>query len=113
MSSKNITIKISKDFTVYPGARYLTDGPFSGQKFYEDILKGKFGIVWDKKDSKIVIDFDDTYGYASSFISEIFLRLVKDYKDKKKIKEKLIIKTEDDPLLKDLIYKEIEAANSE
>ena len=41
-----IKISIAKDFSLYPGARYRTDGDNSGQQFYEDILKPKFNKVW-------------------------------------------------------------------
>lgn len=105
---KKIEIIISSDFTDAPGARYRKDGPFSGEEFYEDLMKSKLKSVWDNEE-KLYINFDNTMGYASSFISEVFLRAVTDFKDKKKIKEKIIFISEDDPLLID----EIEAAIDE
>lgn len=94
-----IKISIAKDFSLYPGARYRTDGDNSGQQFYEDILKPKFNKVWKDSKKTLLIDFDGTFGYASSFISEIFNSLVKDFKNKKVILKKVIIKSEDDPFL--------------
>ena len=99
MSDDTIKINISEDFTIYPGARYKTDGKYSGEEFYEDILKPKFTKVWEDDDKTMLIDFDGTYGYASSFISEVFIRLGKDFTDKKRIKKKLKLVTTDDPCL--------------
>jgi len=105
-----IQIKVAKDFGVYPGARYRTDGPFSGQEFYEDILKPKFQKAWTDSQKIVFIDLDGTFGYASSFISEIFIRLVKDFEDKKAIIKKLEFKSEDEPLLKKSIIQIINEA---
>ncbi|NMB81866.1 MAG: DUF4325 domain-containing protein [Ignavibacteria bacterium] len=113
MKDKNtFTLKV-KDFTLYPGARYRSDGKFSGQEFYEDFLKEKFDQVWKISDKVLLLDLDGTYGYASSFISEVILRLVKDYKDIDKIKSKLKIKSEDEPILKEIIKDRINETNVE
>ncbi len=103
-------IKIAEDFSIYPGARYKTDGNFSGEQFYEDLLKSKLTEIWDDEDKGIRIDFDGTFGYASSFISEVFIRTVKDFKDKKKIKKKLEFKSDDEPLLIKAILQIIDEA---
>jgi hypothetical protein len=98
MKNNQIVISVAKDFSEYPGARYRTDGDHSGEEFYEEILKPLLTKIWDNE-KVILIDFDGTFGYASSFISEIFIRVVEDFKDKKKIKKKLKFKSEDEPLL--------------
>lgn len=67
-------IKIAVDFTDAPGARYYKDGDHSGQEFYETILKEAFETCSNNND-KLIIDFDDCYGFASSFLSESFGRL--------------------------------------
>lgn len=107
-----IQISIAKDFSIYPGARYRTDGNFSGQQFYEEILKPKLKQVWDKDNQLLFIDLDGTFKYASSFISEIFLRTVKDFKDKDKIKKKMEFKSEDAPLLINAIWQIIDEAEA-
>lgn len=94
---------ISSQFSDSPGARYKTDGDFSGEEFYEKLLKPQLERVWDQESEIVFIDFDNTFGYASSFISEVFLRVVKDFKDKEKIRRKIEIKSEDDPFLKQAI----------
>lgn len=67
-------IKISKDFSPTPGARYYKDGPFSGEEFYNKLLSIKFKEAIDNK-AKLVIDLDGTEGYATSFLDEAFRRL--------------------------------------
>ena len=66
-----IEIKISKDFTFAPGARDYDDGKFSGQEFFDKILKDKFEEAQDA-DVKLRIDLDGVEGYPSSFLSESF-----------------------------------------
>jgi STAS-like domain of unknown function (DUF4325) len=69
-----LQIKISKDFTITPGARYYTDGPFSGEEFYDKLLKPKYKEAIELQ-VKLLIDLDGTDGYASSFLNEAFSRL--------------------------------------
>lgn len=104
-------ITVSSDFTDSPGARYRNDGPYSGQEFYEDILKPKLDRAWHNEEI-LLIDFDNTLGYASSFISEVFLRISKDFKNAEKIKSKIKIKSEDDPFLEPAINQIIDEMNN-
>ena len=90
-------IIISKDFTDAPGARYKTDGDKSGEEFYDKHLKVKFQTVLSQK-GLLHIDLDDTWGYASSFISASFGRLSKEFKAEVVLKH-LDFKSDDDPLL--------------
>lgn len=94
-------IIISTDFTDAPGARYKTDGAKSGEEFYELILKSKYEAALAKK-GKLFIDLDNTWGYASSFISETFGRLAREYGQENVLKN-LELKSEDEPLLIDKI----------
>jgi hypothetical protein len=71
-------VKISKDFSPTPGARYRTDGKHSGEEFYETILKLKFKKAINDKE-QLTIDLDGTYGFATSFLSEAFNRLALDF----------------------------------
>lgn len=69
-----IKISVAKDFSDTPGARYKSDGPFSGEQFYEEILSVKFKEALDS--GRILeIDLDGTDGYATSFLDEAFRRL--------------------------------------
>jgi hypothetical protein len=107
------TINIAEDFSDSPGARYRTDGPHSGEEFYEDFLRSKLNLVWKDKKRGIFLNLDGTYGYASSFWSEVFIRVVRDFKDKKTIKKKFKFKSEDEPLLINTIIQKIDEAKIE
>lgn len=109
----NVQINIAKDFSIYPGARYRNDGKFSGEEFYEVWLKPKFQEVWEDPQKTLILDLDGTFGYASSFISEVFMRLVRDFKDKENIKKKLQFKSDDEPLLVNSIKRIIDETTVE
>lgn len=67
-TQKEITIKISKDFSSKVKGRYHPqDGNFTGQKFRDTFLVPNFN-----KYDKLIIDLDDSYGYPSSFREEAF-----------------------------------------
>lgn len=71
-------IKISKDYTKYPGARYYEDGNFSGEDFFAKMLNPLFESTLGNKE-KLTVDLDGTTGYASSFLSEAFGLLAEKY----------------------------------
>ena len=98
------SINISKDFTDAPWARFRTDGNFSGQEFYEDIVRPKYKSVIDTdKKGKLFIDMDDTYGYWPSFLSETFWRLCAEFW-RDDVWKHLEIKSDDNKLLIELIH---------
>jgi hypothetical protein len=74
MQADKQLMKISKDFTTTPGARYYEDGPFSGQEFFDKKLDSAFQTAISKKE-KLIVDLDGTEGYATSFLDEAFRRL--------------------------------------
>ena len=73
-----VIVNIAKDFTKIPGARYYTDGPFSGQEFFDKILKEAYKSA-TLESTKLKVILDGTEGYASSFINEAFRLLGKEY----------------------------------
>lgn len=73
-----ITINISKDFTTTPGARNYSDGKYSGEEFYDRLLKFKYEEAL-QLETKLKIVLDGTDGIASSFLNEAFRRLGADY----------------------------------
>ena len=107
-----IKIGVANDFSKYPGARYKTDGDFSGQEFYEVILKPNLSKIWADSNSAINLNLDGTFGYASSFISEIFTSVVRDFKDKELIKKKIVLTSNDEPLLVRTIQQIIDEAEA-
>lgn len=61
------TVNVAKDFSRFPAGRYRRHGPFSGEVFREKYLEESL-----KKGAKVVIEFDGTLGYGSSFLEEAF-----------------------------------------
>jgi hypothetical protein len=94
------TINIAKQFTETPGARYKTDGPFSGQLFREQFLEPLFRDAEDQ--SPITIVLDGTAGYGTSFLEEAFGGLARDY-GKERCLRRLQFVSSDEPLLIDEI----------
>ena len=74
-----IIINIATDFFYFLGARIYSDGPFSGQEFYEKLLKDKFELAI-KDGVKLKIILDGVEGYTSSFINEAFSLLGNEFK---------------------------------
>lgn len=64
-------IKISKDFSETPGARYRDSGKYSGEEFRDDLLIPKFEEAISNGE-KLLIDFDGGYGYPITFLEEVF-----------------------------------------
>lgn len=71
-------IKICDDFTDAPGPRFKSQGDFSGEMFRDDYLIPKFEEAL-KKNEKLLIDFDGTFGYPTSFLEEAFGGLKEKY----------------------------------
>lgn len=104
-----ISIKISDEFTDAPGARYKTDGPKSGEEFLEKLLEPKYLQAVASKD-KLVVDLDDVWGYASSFISGSFGALSMKYTPEA-VMQVLSLICKDNPLLITKIEHEIKKPN--
>lgn len=96
---EQIKITIASDFSDAPGARFIADGDNSGELFYTQLLRPRF-VQAKENSQKLFIDFDNTWGYASSFISGAFGRLADEFG--KKTVEKYFnfeFKSNDDPTL--------------
>ena len=72
------TISVLKEFSEFPGLRHCNISENSGEEFYHGLLNSEFKNVLDSKD-KLVVDLDETAGYASSFLDEAFGNLVFDF----------------------------------
>lgn len=66
------TIIIARDFSRSPAGRNTDDGPFSGQKFREELL-----IPALKGDERVEVDLRGALGFGSSFLEEAFGGLVR------------------------------------
>ncbi len=65
-------VAIAQDFSRFPGGRYRTDGPNSGEEFRE-----RFLVPALARGEQIVLVIDGTSGYPSSFLEEAFGGLVR------------------------------------
>jgi len=90
--SNMVIIRVS-DFTTLPGARYKKDGDGSAEEFFDDYIKQHLN---DNK--PILIDFDDTWGYASSFLSELAVKISRQCsRNELDVRKKIEIKSDDEP----------------
>jgi len=90
-------IKISDDFSRYPAGRYRTDGPYSGEKFREEILRPIL-----EKNEIATIDLNDVRGYGSSFLEEAFGGLIRAGFPLKLIKRSFKFVSEDRSIIEEI-----------
>jgi len=76
-------IKIARDFTITPGGRFREHGKFSAEEFRDDILMPAMDIH-----DVVTIDLDGTYGFAITFLDEVFSYLL-NYYSKDLLRKKL------------------------
>lgn len=99
-------IDIAKDFTLFPGGRYISDGDYSGEEF-----RNKFLVPALKSNEIIDIYLDGTRGYGSSFLEEAFGGLVRLHFNPEMLRERLNLITSR-PALKEEILDYIQQAGS-
>lgn len=63
-----------KEFTKYPGPRFIRLGKYSGEEFREEVLRPIF-----ENDQQIDIDGTGVLGFGPSFLDEAFSPLAKEY----------------------------------
>lgn len=73
-----ITLNIATEFTDNPGARNYSDGPKSGEEFFDTLLKEKY-LQAVAENTQLRIILDGTTGFASSFLNESFGLLGNEY----------------------------------
>lgn len=66
------------DYSEYPGPRYNSQGPDSGEKFYVEKLNPTFAKCIEAG-SVLIVNLDGTAGFASSFLDEAFGQLTYDF----------------------------------
>lgn len=103
-----IKINISKEFSETPGGRKIAEGKFSGEEFREKILKNKYEEAVEKGE-KLEINFDNCFGFASSFLEEAFGGMIRVH-NKVGILNNIIIVSKDDETLEETIIKYVKAA---
>ncbi len=88
---ENIKIEIAKDFSEKLGGRWRRLGPFSGEEFYEVLLKVKYLRAIDEG-QKLHIYLDGTKGYGSSFLDQSFGQLAREF-EKNKVNDTIVFHT--------------------
>ena len=105
MSNRDRSIVIATDFTEAPGARYIADGPKSGEEFLRELLEPKFRAAMEGG-WRLSVDLDGTWGYASSFISGAFGELARKFGAPTVLKH-LAIKSNEDSIVLENVLTEI------
>lgn len=102
------TINICNDFSDTPGGRYKKEGTYSGEEFRETLLLPAYEKIEHTQD-KLTINFDNCFGFATSFLEEAFGGLVRVHHKKNSLKKYIII-SNDDETIPELIEKYITEA---
>jgi hypothetical protein len=89
-TSRPVRIMVSSDFSRVPGGR--SDGDRSGYVFRTTLINP---LLNEGKNIEIILD--GTYGYASSFLDEVFGGIAKEYG--KEVAKNIKIVSEEDPSL--------------
>lgn len=89
---KTKRIKFTEDFTDCPGGRTRSSSEKSGEEFRDDIL---FPALNDY--DKVLLDMDGAFGFPSSFLDEVFGKIV-DQKGADWLHSKLETSLTDDPV---------------
>ncbi|EKJ85530.1 uncharacterized protein DUF4325 [Leptospira meyeri] len=93
-----------KDFSEFPGLRHCKISANSGEEFYHKVLNSEFKKAIDNN-FKLIINIDNTAGYAPSFLDEAFGNLIFDF-SLEEVKKRLEIISHQEPDLKIMIEKE-------
>lgn len=104
------TIRIADDFSRCGGARFRSLGKFSGEEFRDDHL-----IPALLKYKKVTLDFDGSYGYPPSWLSEVFYSLARrlPFIDRDYFNANIVLKSKEYPELPERILKLIDEAQHE
>lgn len=108
--TEHITIRIAKEFDDAPGARNIDEGSCSGEEFLNNALLPAYERA-KQQGYNLLIDLDDTEGYATSFLEEAFGGLARKF-GPKEILQILEFKSDDEPLLIEEIKSYIIEANN-
>ncbi len=84
-------ISVASDFSVLPAGITRKDGPYSAEAFLHDVL-----VPCLLSRDCVVLNLDDTQGYASSFLQKVFGDLVAkhDFREKS-LRKWLVIESKD------------------
>jgi len=93
-------INVARDYNPAPAGRYYSDGNYSGQRFRDEFL-----VPAITHEDSVVVDFDGTEGYGSSFLDEAFGGLIRDAGlNEDVVRSKLTVVSLEDPTVADEIW---------
>lgn len=96
-TTMNTSLSIASDFSKVPAGRYLSDGDFSGEVFRDKVLAPAL-----MRGGEVLVDFDGTEGYGSSFLEEAFGGLIRVHNFQlEDLSRRLKFKSDEDPSLVD------------
>ena len=99
---KSFYINIAHDYSETPGARYISDGPFSGEEFRDKLLEPRY-LNCLSLGIKLIIDFDGGYGYPITFLEEAFGGLVrKGYSGIDLLNNTIFVSNEEPKIIEDI-----------
>lgn len=90
-------LNIAKDYTRCPGARYESEGDYSGERFRNEFLAPMLKEAIETG-VKLEVVLDGSAGYSTSFIEESFGGLIRtNHYTLKEVKDNIIIISDEDP----------------
>lgn len=100
------TISIAKDYSTVPAGRFHSDGDHSGEGFRDNLLAPAL-----KEHQQVVVDFDGTEGYGSSFLEEAFGGLVRIHGyTREQLHDRLKLVSEEDESIPEEVWGYIDTA---
>lgn len=108
--AQDIYLSIAKEFSETPGPRQVNEGDFSGEKFLKELLIPRFEQARSEKVA-LLVDFDGTEGYATSFLESAFGGLTRKYTSAL-VLQTIRFKSSDEPFLIEEVTRYIKEANS-
>lgn len=100
-----------RDFSRTPGTRHTAEGLFSGEDFRNKVMNAAFKEALDKH-VKLTIDLDNTIGYGTSWLEEVFGGLARS-EGTQKVADTLVFISDEEPYLIDDIKSYIKDAEQQ
>ena len=88
-----------RDFSRTPGTRHTAEGLFSGEDFRKKFMDAALKEAFDNN-AKLTIDLDNTIGYGTSWLEEVFGGLARS-EGAQKVADTLIFISNEEPYLID------------
>jgi len=107
-TKREMRISVARDFTPYPGPRYIKQGPNSGERFRKKVL-----VPALEKAESIVVDLDGTTGFGSSFLDEAFGGLISvEGMSRAEVEKRIRIKSDQDATYHNMVWEAVREAKT-